>query len=255
MVSVLCCCYVKSGEALTLKISKRIKKIESMVVSGYDHIWDCCCDHGFIGAALLARQAAPHIHFADKVPELMHQLENKLRYHFAENESSASAVQWKTHCIDVSSLPLQNFTGRHLVVIAGVGGNLMTKLVKNIYQKNPSVEFDFLLCATNNQFVLRQQLMQCNVSLKAEKLIAENKRFYEIMLVSTKNQVCDTNFKVSPVGNLIWRPHTREQEKICNDYLQKMLAHYKRMALNPHSNVQYIIDAYSAIGISEYPPV
>jgi len=53
-----------------------------MVKSQYDH---CCCDHGLLGAALLAQQAAPHIHFVDVVPELMQQLENKLTRFFPKS--------------------------------------------------------------------------------------------------------------------------------------------------------------------------
>ena len=107
-----------------------------MVTAQYDHIWDCCCDHGLLGAALLARSAAPSIHFVDIVPELMRELENKLHRFHPKNAQSNS--QWQTHCIDASSLPLQKFSGKHLVIIAGVGGDLMTDLVREIYQKNPT---------------------------------------------------------------------------------------------------------------------
>lgn len=62
-------------QACILKLNKRLKQIEQMVTSDYTHIWDCCCDHGFLGAALLSRQAAMNIHFVDIVPELMDKLE------------------------------------------------------------------------------------------------------------------------------------------------------------------------------------
>ncbi|HSC68256.1 MAG TPA: SAM-dependent methyltransferase, partial [Cellvibrio sp.] len=61
-------------EETNLKLGKRLQQIELMVTANYDHIWDCCCDHGLLGAALLARKAAPHIHFVDIVPELMRKL-------------------------------------------------------------------------------------------------------------------------------------------------------------------------------------
>lgn len=54
-----------------MKLSKRLQQIDHMVKHGYDHIWDCCCDHGFLGASLLEREAAAHIHFVDIVPELI----------------------------------------------------------------------------------------------------------------------------------------------------------------------------------------
>ena len=215
-----------------------------MVTSSYDHIWDCCCDHGLLGATLLFRQAAPHIHFVDVVPELMNQLENKLTRFYPENSTSNFQSQWQVHCMDVSVLPLQQFNGKHLVIIAGVGGDLMTKFVKAIYQNNPTANIDFLLCPVHHQFTLRQQLIQLDFSVQTEALIFENQRFYEILLVSTS---INLDAKISSVGNLIWQSDTPEQSKIVADYLSKTLAHYKRMQLSSNSNVQHIIEAYSAI--------
>lgn len=218
-----------------------------MVATTYDHIWDCCCDHGLLGATLLFRQAAPRIHFVDIVPELMRELENKLQHFYPERFESASNVQWQVHCMDVTTLPLQQFSGKHLVIIAGVGGDLMTELVQAICQKNPTVDIDFLLCPVHHQFTLRQQLIQLNFSLKTETLIIENQRFYEILLVSTIKNLSNTRSNISPVGSLIWQSSTPEQSKIAADYLKKTLDHYKRTQLSRKAEVQYIIDAYNTI--------
>ncbi|HCS64047.1 MAG TPA: SAM-dependent methyltransferase [Cellvibrio sp.] len=223
-----------------IKLGKRLQQIESMVNEPYDHIWDCCCDHGLLGAALLSRQAAAHIHFVDIVPELMCELENKLKQFYPRIPESNS--QWQLHCMDVATLPLTEFGGKHLVIIAGVGGDLMSELVKAIYQKNPLVDIDFLLCPVHHQFTLRQQLIQLDFSLKTETLMIENQRFYEILLVSTDNNL---HAKIDPIGSLIWQSKTSEQAKIATDYLKKTLAHYHRMQLSRHADVQHIIDAYS----------
>ena len=224
-----------------MKLGKRLTQIESMAIEKYDHIWDCCCDHGLLGAALLLRQAAAQIHFVDIVAELMRELENKLNQFHPKNSDSRS--EWQVHCIDAAELPLQKNGGKHLVIIAGVGGDLMTELVKAIYQKNPAIDIDFLLCPVHHQFTLRQQLIQLNFSLKTENLIIENQRFYEILLVST---IQEPHAAINPIGNLIWQGNTPEQEKIAADYLKKTLDHYKRMQLNSNADVQHIIDAYSA---------
>ena len=228
-----------------MKLGKRLKQIESMVTAQYDHIWDCCCDHGLLGAALLAHNAAPNIHFVDIVPELMHQLENKLHQFYPKNTESNS--RWQMHCMDAKALPLQKFNGKHLVIIAGVGGDLMTDLVREIYQKNPASDIDFLLCPVHHQFTLRQQLIQLDCSLLNEILIVENRRFYEILLVSTKPKPLA---KINPIGSLIWQSTTPEQTKIASDYLKKTLDHYKRVQLSRQYDVQYIIDAYEAVAIA-----
>lgn len=224
-----------------IKLGKRLQQIESMVTEPYDHIWDCCCDHGLLGAALLTRQAAAHIHFVDIVPELMCELESKLNQFYTITAESTS--QWQVHCTDVSELPLQEHNGKHLVIIAGVGGDLMTELVKAIYQKNPLVDIDFLLCPVHHQFALRQQLIALDFSLKTEALMAENHRFYEILLVSTASNL---HTKIDPIGSLIWKSKTSEHAKMATDYLQKTLAHYQRMQLSQDKDMQGVIDAYSA---------
>ncbi len=213
-----------------------------MVAENYDHIWDCCCDHGLLGAALLARQVAPRIHFVDIVPELMNELEKKLSRFFPTDSGAAS--QWQVYSMDVSALPLQDYSVKHLVIIAGVGGDLMAEFVQAIHQQHLHAEIDFLLCPVHHQFTLRQQLIQLDFSLLSEALMVENQRFYEVLLVSNEKNI---NSIISPVGSLIWQANTREQSKVAAGYLNKTLAHYKRMQLKAGLDVQHIIDAYSAI--------
>lgn len=227
-----------------IKLGKRLTKIESIVTEQYDHIWDCCCDHGLLGTALLSRQAAPRIHFVDVVPDLMRKLESKLAHFYPHESGSNSGAQWQAHCMDVSALPLHQFSGKHLVIIAGVGGDLMTMFVNAIHQKNPTADIDFLLCPVHHQFTLRQQLIQLDFSLKTETLIVENQRFYEILLVSTTNNPYS---HIDPIGSLIWQSNTPEQAKIAADYLQKTLDHYERVQLSRNTEVQHIIDAYTTL--------
>ena len=230
-----------------MKLGKRLKQIESMVGTGYDYIWDCCCDHGLLGAALLEGQAASQIHFVDIVPDLMHELKNKLAYFYPENSEPTSSTQWQVHCMDVSALPLQDHEAKHLVIIAGIGGDLMTELVAAIYQKNPAVDIDFLLCPVHHQFTLRQRLIELDFNLKTEYLLEENHRFYEILLVSTAKDSNHPYTPIAAVGNLIWKSETQEQSKIAAAYLKKTLEHYKRTQRNHKTDMQYIVDAYNAI--------
>lgn len=222
-----------------MKLGKRLEHIEAMVASHYDHIWDCCCDHGLLGSALLSRQATSSIHFVDVVPALMNELENKLIRFFPENANS----QWEIHCADVNTLLLQTYKGKHLVIIAGVGGDLMSGFVKSICQNNPAVDIDFLLCPVHHQFTLRQQLIQLHFGLRTESLITENDRFYEIIYVSKEN----TGSMLSAVGELIWRCDNQEDCKVASDYLTKTLAHYERKQLKHGAQVQHIIDAYKVV--------
>jgi tRNA (adenine22-N1)-methyltransferase len=232
-----------------LKLSKRLKQIEQMVTAEYDHIWDCCCDHGFLGAALLSRGLGADIHFVDIVPELMAQLENKLEKFYPH---STDKTRWKTHCIDVAKLPLMQYEGKHLVIIAGVGGDLMMEFINGIYAQYQDVDIDFLLCPVHHQFALRQRLIELDFGLKNEVLIEENKRFYEVIYVSSKRR---DNKEISPVGDSLWQAASDEQydseyqKRIAKQYLNKTLSHYQRIQLGNSHKVQHIIDAYNKVNI------
>jgi tRNA (adenine22-N1)-methyltransferase len=227
-----------------LKLSKRLKQIESMVTSDYTHIWDCCCDHGLLGSALLSRLAAPYIHFVDIVPDLMNELENKLQRFYPNSPS-----KWQIHCLDVEALPIEQDEGKNLVIIAGVGGDLTTQFVNAIHQNHSTKNIDFLLCPVHHQFTLRQQLIQLDFSLKNEVLVEESQRFYEILLVSSPANKDDKKSKISPVGDLIWQTNTAEQSEVTVNYLNKTLNHFQRMQRSNNADIQHIIDAYRSVTI------
>ncbi|MBA5760902.1 tRNA (adenine(22)-N(1))-methyltransferase TrmK [Vibrio sp. 404] len=223
-----------------MKLSKRLKHIEQLVGSGYDHIWDCCCDHGFLGMALLKKQAAADVHFIDIVPTLMQEVESKLQSYCHQ-----SASNWHVHCMDVTKLPLDQFKGKHLVIIAGVGGDLITQFIESLNQQYACLDIDFLLCPVHHQFKLRYALNQLNFGLMDERLIKENQRFYEIIYASSPSKKREN--VVSLVGNKIWQAKTQAQLLINNEYLQQTLNHYTRIQQGRKRDVQTIIDSYQSI--------
>lgn len=236
-----------------LKLGKRLQQIESLVTETYDHIWDCCCDHGLLGAALLARKNNTDqgmIHFVDIVPALMDELHQKLSQFYPLDKSTTHA-QWKTHCLDVKQLPLSQYPGKQLVIIAGVGGDLTREFVVAICNAFPQQDIDFLLCPVHHQYTLRSQLIKLKMKLKQECLIEENKRFYEIMLVSTNNQH-DTNKELEDIhltGQAIWQSQNQLQHKVVQNYLTKTLKHYQRMQLSGAEHAAKILEDYQRINL------
>lgn len=209
-----------------------------MVAADYDHIWDCCCDHGMLGMALLERAAAPHIHFVDIVEALMLSLDKRI-----ERFATDSPSIWTTHCMDVKALPLVDYPGRHLVIIAGVGGHLAAEFVDAIHDKLAGREVDILLCPVRQQFALREQLIDLDFRLRTEVLIEENSRFYEVILAVSSPAEGE---HISTIGEAIWQAHTPEQATIVDGYLTQTLNHYRRMQQGSAA-VQHILDAYGRI--------
>jgi tRNA (adenine22-N1)-methyltransferase len=106
------------------------------------------------------------------------------------------------------------------------------------------------LCSVYHQFTLSQQLIELDFSLKDEVLIEENRRFYEILLVSSPTKTDDKPAKVSSVGELIWQTNTDEQSNVATNYLNKTLNHFQRMQRGGGSDVQHIIDAYRSVTLN-----
>lgn len=235
-----------------MKLGKRLKQIDSLVqASEYSHIWDCCCDHGFLGMSLLNRQAAPNIHFVDIVPELINPLTDQLNQFFPAQST------WQTHCLDSAQLPLQQYSGKQLVIIAGVGGDLTIQLIQDIVQKHPHLEIDFLLCPVRQLYELRQVLITMKMGLMSEVLVKENNHFYEILLLASTNNLSpshkpDSQHKsVSPTGDILWRGETAEAQQVAKEYLNKTLRHYKRMQQGLNSPVvDRIVQDYEKIVIN-----
>ena len=229
-----------------MRLGKRLRQLDGMITDGYDHIWDCCCDHGFLGAALYNRGAAQNIHFVDIVPELIQELRTKLHRYTQPNNPLNS--QWHTHCLDVAKLPLTHFTGKHLLVIAGVGGDLSAELVESICAAHPHLELEFLLCPVRQQFLLRQQLIELECTLLEEVLISENQRYYEVLHVqkptlsglSSKGQ----EQPVHMVGEALWHATTQEHANHLQTYLANTLRHHQA------AGNQAAVAAYSAVRIT-----
>jgi len=238
-----------------LKLSKRLSKIEALITTDYTHIWDTCCDHGHLGASLIAHQKAPNIHLVDIVPELITQLETKLSHVFSNPYSPQSLLptHWQTHCLDISELPLQQYPGKHLIIIAGIGGDLMIQCIRRIISKHPALEIDFILCPVRHLHTLRQQLIELNMPLKKEVLVKENKIFYEILLLTTAfltaNQTTPLK-SVSPVGEAIWQGQTDIEKNEAQEYLDIKIQHYLKMQRGlDNPEVNKIIQAYQNITI------
>ncbi|WP_237468468.1 tRNA (adenine(22)-N(1))-methyltransferase [Vibrio stylophorae] len=222
-----------------MKLGKRLGQIEQWVQSHVDHIWDCCCDHGHLGAAILKRYPQSSVHFVDIVPSLMSQVESKLK-RFHPNG------RWQTHCLDVAQLPLNQYAGRHLVIIAGVGGDLMAHFVSTIVQENPHLTLDFLLCPVHHQYALRQQLIALELNLLDEVLVEENQRFYEILHLTTARHQGQA---LSITGERLWHADNAEAMQRAKRYLQKTLAHYQRIAKGNQPDALQMLAAYQAIQI------
>lgn len=263
-----------------MKISQRLQQINRMVCPGYDHIWDCCCDHGLLGMLLLQRNAAPKVHFVDCVAPLMQQLSLELArffppHHETENTDLALS-EWQVHCLDVAALPLAQYgkQAKHLVIIAGVGGELLVELVRSIVANQQTqrdaqsgnklgnhdlsqstCQLEFILCPVHHNYHVRSALAELGLSLKDEYLLEENQRIYEILHLTQAN-VCSktiTSSKtteavpLSATGSIMWQGLDADKTSQAKRYLDQTIGHYQCIPEHRMPNKSQIVAAYQHI--------
>ncbi len=250
-----------------MKLSKRLQHIKDLIKPQYyHHVWDCCCDHGLLGLSLLPEQIHEKvntadkrvIHFVDIVPELISAVEKKLRCYADNNQALTDDAVWQCHCLDVANLPLTEHPGKHLVIIAGVGGDLMIKFIEAIHQRHKDLPIDFILCPIYHQHAVRAKLNSLNFSLIDEVLVEENKQFYEILAVSSQDTSQNINGanarEVPAVGEKIWQPlrskldknldNKLDNDEVCEAadsalrYLNQNLNHYQRIKQGLEKSLQ-----------------
>ena len=270
------------------KLGDRLSTIDQVIWSEYTHIWDCCCDHGLLGMRLLDRNAAPHIHFVDVSQKLIEQLKHKLQTH---QTTSPIESKWYAHCLDAATIDISALNGKHLFVIAGVGGDLtsdiVSALIRGIDGGPSKLEVDFLLCPIRHHYTLRRALRRLGCNLKREVLVEENRRIYEVVLVSYQAengsrkygdndkvldfegatcasaardnylldnrtaQESDSLRPISETGEDIWCPVDMRQKEIACRYLHSLIQHYARMAESGSEDALQKLKAYQRIAIHE----
>lgn len=225
-----------------MRTGKRLTQINTMISANYQDIWDCCCDHGLLGIELLKRKAANTIHFADISKPLTDKLAKQLQQFFSDEDY---INHWQVHTLDVARIPLPKVKqgdtekAEQLVIIAGVGGDLLIELVRSIIIENPNIPLEFILCPVHHNFKVRTELIKLHCSLINECIIKENSRFYEIIHVTTAG----TNKAALPiinVGSLMWDFSNNEHSQ----YVQQLINHYSRMLKSPIIDAKPIVQAY-----------
>ncbi|AQQ00834.1 hypothetical protein B0W48_14055 [Pseudoalteromonas aliena] len=223
-----------------MKLSKRLAAIDALITEPEDIIWDCCCDHGYLGMALLKRAAANHLIFVDIVATLMNDLEAQLSSINKLQKTCDKNSQWQVLCQDVGKIEIAQSKSQ-VVLIAGVGGELLLRLIQQITVNNLSEHLNnvrFILCPVHHTYKLRVGLKQLGLGLISEQIIYDNKRFYEVIEVSF-----NTNNEISNTGNEMWDFTSAEHAM----YQRQLINHYNKMLNKDALYYQKVIKNYQEL--------
>lgn len=174
------------------------------------------------------------VHFVDVVPHLISQVQQRLNNQPLNN--------WAVHCIDAAAINLVE-NKNHLVIIAGVGGDLLIEMVAEIIGKHKDVKsstrLDFILCPVRQLHKVRNGLNTLKLGLVSEQIVEDNNLFYEVIQVS--NQATRT---VSLVGESMW--DTSNPRHLA--YRNTMIAHYEKQ---PNDDAKRLLSLYQEIKSSQ----
>ncbi|GAA61804.1 hypothetical protein P20652_3693 [Pseudoalteromonas sp. BSi20652] len=223
-----------------MKLSKRLSAIDALVSQHQNIIWDCCCDHGYLGMVFLKRDAASKVIFVDIITRVMVDLEAQLTRNNKFRLKSNKKPDWQVLCQDVGTIELTEIE-KQVVVIAGIGGELLLRLVQQIISNN-SIErvqhVRFILCPVHHTYSLRSGLKKLGLGLVSEQIVYDNKRFYEVIEVSF-----NTNNEISSTGKKMW-DFTQAEHGL---YQRQLLSHYNKMLNKDEPYYQKVITDYQAL--------
>lgn len=143
----------------------------------YQYIWDCCCDHGYLGIKILRHDLCEKLVFVDQLPHIIEQLTNRL--------APFSTGKHELITADAGDLVFDS-KNRHLVILAGVGGECIIEIIREIESNHPDAQIDYIFCPSSRHNLLREYLSSQALGLLFERIVCEKRRCYEIIYVQGK---------------------------------------------------------------------
>lgn len=196
-----------------------VKQIQ--LTEPYPCIWDCCCDHGYLGIKIMHDKLCKKLVFVDQVAHIIDQLRSRLAPFSKSKHSICNHELITSDAGDICFDPQQ----RHLVILAGVGGERTVEIIRKIERNHKGICIDYIFCPSTSQNALREYLDAEDFGMAHESLVYEKKRFYEVLYVQRKTYTIDL-----PSVSLscdIWNSDNPDQQR----YLQKIKRHqYKKQS-------------------------
>ena len=170
-----------------MKLSKRLDSIKLLCeryISGNECFVDMCCDHGHLGLSLAKKYGDLVIHFIDPVKSIIEDLKRK---HDGKKNLFFLCQEGQHY---------HNKSEKIVISVCGVGGDLIMVIMEGILQNGVSKKAVFVLSPHNRPVELRQFLMKHHFCVQQEILVEDNKKFYEMLVVSK-----DFSSKLDEIGS------------------------------------------------------
>lgn len=202
-----------------MKLGRRLQALDKALPGRYQQVWDCCCDHGFLGLALLESGKAQHLTLVDQLPGL----EAPLRALMADQDPR----RYRILITDAASLTLSGKAGE-LVIVAGVGPDTLLSIVTGLCRHNDCSGTEFLLSPNGDTLRVRQGLQSLGFVLLEEGFVSERRRGYPWLRVILAAAGAPHARPLTLLGDF-WDVSAPDQQR----YLTLLQNHYRRRLRNP----------------------
>ncbi len=156
-----------------MKLSKRIKKIIEYIDEN-DRVADIGCDHGYLGIGCLDKGVTFIQNVDNKIGPLNSARKNLSKY---KNDNILFTLSDGLNDLDPAV---------DTVVISGMGGDLITKIVLGNLNKTKQLK-KLIIVAHSKVCFLREQLTKY-FSIVEEDLVEDNGKIYEIIIFDPNQQ-------------------------------------------------------------------
>lgn len=217
------------------RLSARLSRLYDLVDADYDVAWDLCCDHGYLGAALLFGGRTRAAHFVDQVPGIMADLRARVL-------NWPQDLQTRTTFYTGRAELLAPVAGdRQLVLLAGVGGEKTGWILQALTRFSEFAKADWILSPANDALDVRCRLNTLDFSLLEEGAVIENGWCYEYLKVRRRSS---GDGRSVPLVGEFWDPKLADHYR----YLRRLRQHYRNQLKGRHPEVaRSALAAYQAL--------
>lgn len=149
-------------------LSARLQTIYNFLLPGTE-VWDVCCDHGYLGRAALQAKTFSHVHFVDRVSNIM----DKLRSEILQPDRA------KFYTVDARALQKELYG---TVSIAGVGGNQISKIIESWQLQNILHAQRIILAPQSHLALVENCLASADYQPHSQTMVQERGRIRHILV-------------------------------------------------------------------------
>lgn len=194
-------------------LSNRLKIVADMVTKG-NSVADIGTDHGYVPIYLIKNGVCPKAYAMDI---------NEGPIRSAQKNVRAEGLEDKICVIQSDGMEKMTSSMADSVIIAGMGGELIIRILKDSKVNNTVKEF--ILSPHRDIDLVRKYALENNWHIEEEKMLKDAGKFYIVMKVKPGKE----EISYSPVEYMYGRHLLKEKNPVLKEYLEKQYHKFSKI--------------------------